>query len=124
MWIRPGFKMELPERARLARVLSIAAFAVAVSGCEFHYSVDGGPVKTKNDVTPGTAPGATGDAYAARVMTYIIQFLNRQSAKQGDRIEKLRKIIVDIDPTIVGVQEVEDRAAMELVFPPAEWFVI
>lgn len=105
----------------VSRALFLMAVCIAVSGCEFHYSVDGGPGK------PGQSPGElqTSDtAYIARVMTYNIQFLSPDSANHGNRIEKLRNVISDINPTIVGVQEAENRAAMELVFPPSDWHII
>src|SRR5690606_15029947 len=74
--------------------------------------------------TNATTRVTSGKAPTARVMTYNIQFLNQRAARDGDRIAKLRKIIDDIKPTVVAVQEVEDRQAMELVFPADKWYVI
>ncbi len=117
--------MKLPsfplQPGKLARLFSAVILLTGTSACEFHYSVDNGPGKPKKEVAKDRV---TTGSQVVRVMTYNIQYLSTRAAGHGNRIEKLRKVVADINPHIVGVQEVEDRAAMELVFPPAEWQIV
>jgi endonuclease/exonuclease/phosphatase family metal-dependent hydrolase len=53
-----------------------------------------------------------------RVATYNIQFLSTDVVNQGDRLGKLREVIALLDAHVIRLQEIADRAALELVFPP------
>lgn len=62
-----------------------------------------------------------------RVATYNIRFLNTGVAgvdEAGDRLEKLREVIELLDADVVGLQEIDDRAALELVFSGQDWLII
>jgi endonuclease/exonuclease/phosphatase (EEP) superfamily protein YafD len=59
-----------------------------------------------------------------RVASYNIKFLDTNVVTQGDRLEKLREVIRRLDAQVIGLQEIADRQAMELVFPPAEWSLV
>lgn len=62
-----------------------------------------------------------------RVATYNIKFLSTDVAdvtQQGDRLQKLWDVIALLDAEVIGLQEIDDRAALELIFPPAEWHII
>jgi hypothetical protein len=59
-----------------------------------------------------------------RVATYNIQFLSTDVSTQGDRLSKLREVIGLLDAHVIGLQEIADRAALELLFPPVEWHVV
>jgi hypothetical protein len=54
-----------------------------------------------------------------RVATYNIQFLSTEVVNQGDRLSKLQEVIALLDAHVIGLQEIADRAALELVFPLA-----
>lgn len=58
-----------------------------------------------------------------RVASYNIKFLSTDVTSQGDRLAKLHQVIARLDADVIGVQEVADRAALELVFPPDRWDV-
>ena len=55
------------------------------------------------------------------VATYNIKFLSTEVVNQGDRLSKVREVIEALDAHIIGLQEIVDRAGLELVFPPTEW---
>lgn len=74
--------------------------------------------------TSSTDRSSITSTHQARLATYNIQFLGHDADRQGNRVEKLRKLIADINPTVVAVQEVEDRTAMNLVFPADHWTVV
>jgi hypothetical protein len=59
-----------------------------------------------------------------RVATYNIQFLSADVVHQGDRLDQLREVIALLDADVIGLQEIADRAALALVFPPAEWHLV
>ena len=59
-----------------------------------------------------------------RVATYNIQFLSTNVTNQGDRLSKLREVMVLLDAHVIGLQEIADRAALEFVFPPTEWHLV
>jgi endonuclease/exonuclease/phosphatase family metal-dependent hydrolase len=56
-----------------------------------------------------------------RVASYNIKFLSTGITTEGDRLEKLKQVIALLDADVLGLQEIDDRAALELVFPPADW---
>jgi hypothetical protein len=62
-------------------------------------------------------PGAGGDLYN-------IKFLSTEVVNQGDRLSKLREVMEALDAHVIGLQEIADRAALEHVFPPAEWHLV
>jgi Endonuclease/Exonuclease/phosphatase family len=59
-----------------------------------------------------------------RVAIYNIQFLSTEVVNQGDRLNKLREVIALLDAHVIGLQEIADRAALELLFPPTEWHLV
>lgn len=59
-----------------------------------------------------------------RVATYNIKFLSTEVVNQGDRLSKLREVMDALDAHVIGLQEIADRAALERVFPPAEWHLV
>jgi endonuclease/exonuclease/phosphatase family metal-dependent hydrolase len=56
-----------------------------------------------------------------RVASYNIKFLSTDVASQGDRLSRLRQVVALLNADVIGLQEVADRAALELVFPRSEW---
>jgi len=77
-------------------------------------------------------PGA---AEPVRVATWNIRFLSSETLncqglrmtdvrEQGARLANLRAVVDALAPHAVAVQEVRDRAALALVFPPPEWTVV
>lgn len=59
-----------------------------------------------------------------RVASYNIRFLSTAVTTQGDRLQKLRELIDLLDADVISLQEIDNRAALELLFPPADWQVI
>jgi hypothetical protein len=59
-----------------------------------------------------------------RVATYNIQFLSTEVLNQGDRLSKLREVIALLAAHVIGLQEIADRATLELLFPPTEWHLV
>ncbi len=59
-----------------------------------------------------------------RVATYNIKFLSTNVSGQGDRLEKLREVIELLEADVIGLQEIANRAALALVFPPSEWLIV
>ena len=59
-----------------------------------------------------------------RVATYNIKFLSTNVTQQGDRLEKLIEAIGLLDASVIGLQEIDDRAALELIFPPSTLDII
>ena len=55
-----------------------------------------------------------------RVATYNIKFLSTSVANEGNRLEKLRSVIQGLDADVMGLQEIADRAALYLLFNPAQ----
>ncbi len=101
--------------------LASGVISIVIAGCEFRYSVDGKPVAEWPDAD---LPTGSTDIPVARVMTYNIKYLAADAAGAGNRIEKLRTIVDEISPTVVAVQEVDDRAAMQQVFPEGDWLIV
>jgi len=58
-----------------------------------------------------------------RVATYNIKFLSTSVQNQGDRLTKLRQVLDLLDAHVIGLQEIADRAALELLFPPGDWHI-
>lgn len=61
-----------------------------------------------------------------RIATYNIRFLDAaQLPTQGSRQSRLQAVIQNLNADVVGLQEIDDRAALEAIFDPAAWsFVI
>jgi endonuclease/exonuclease/phosphatase family metal-dependent hydrolase len=55
-----------------------------------------------------------------RLGTYNIKFLNTQVVDQGDRLAKLRTVIESLDADVLGLQEIDDRAALHILFPASQ----
>lgn len=66
-------------------------------------------------------PSPTADR-PLRVATYNIKFLSVSLAEA--RVRNLREVVRLLDADVVGLQEVDDRAALELVFSPREWLLV
>lgn len=74
-------------------------------------------------------------AEAVRVATFNIKFLSVRDSPcgrlpvedvrtQGQRLEKLREVIRILDAQVIGLQEIDDRQALETLFDPAQWTLI
>jgi len=70
-----------------------------------------------------------------RVATYNIKFLSIRNGPcgrlpvedvrtQGKRLDKLREVIHRLDAQVIGLQEIDDRQALEQLFDPAQWTLI
>lgn len=70
------------------------------------------------------APDSVSAEQAVRIATYNIKFLSINVQNQGDRLVKLRRVVELLEADVIGLQEIGDRAALELVFPPSDWRII
>lgn len=52
--------------------------------------------------------------------TYNIKFSNTQVIDQGDRLQKLRSVIESLDADVLGLQEIDDHAALHFLFPASQ----
>ena len=59
-----------------------------------------------------------------RVASYNIRFLSTNVSSQGDRLTKLRSVIQLLDADVIGLQEIDNRAALALLFPPQDWHIV
>lgn len=60
-----------------------------------------------------------------RVATYNVKFLDAaQLGNQGNRQEKLKQVISELGADVIGLQEIDDRAALERIFSPDEWTLV
>ncbi|MCI0724765.1 MAG: endonuclease/exonuclease/phosphatase family protein [Acidobacteria bacterium] len=59
-----------------------------------------------------------------RVATYNIRFFDTNVTQQGDRLQKLQEVIQLLDADVIGLQEIDDRAALELLFAPSQWTIV
>lgn len=57
-----------------------------------------------------------------RIATYNIKFLNKNISTE--RLKHLKDVIKHLDADIIGLQEIDDRQALEGVFPKNEWHII
>jgi hypothetical protein len=57
-----------------------------------------------------------------RVASYNIYFL--KSNISNTRAPNLKEVIDKLDADVIGLQEIEDRAALERVFEPSEWSLV
>ena len=88
---------------------------------------------TRTLVAPGSvlaavillfAPQSLRAEQSVRIATYNIKFLSAGVQQQDNRLTKLRQVIELLEADIIGLQEIADRAALELLFPPAEWYIV
>lgn len=70
------------------------------------------------------APISVSAEQAVRIATYNIKYLSINVQNQGDRLTKLRRVIELLEADVIGLQEIDDRAALELIFPPSDWHII
>lgn len=75
-------------------------------------------------IVPFLLTALSAAAEAIRVASYNIKFLNTGVTSQGNRLDKLREVVAALDADVIGLQEIADRAAIELVFPPAQWNIV
>lgn len=66
----------------------------------------------------------TATASTIRIATYNIRFLDTDFTEEGDRLEKLKTVIHELQADVIGLQEIDDRAALEMVFDKNEWHII
>lgn len=59
-----------------------------------------------------------------RIATYNIQFLSSDVVTQDDRLSKLEEVLQKLNADVIGLQEIKDRAALNLLFPPHEWHIV
>ncbi|MCI0330302.1 MAG: lamin tail domain-containing protein [candidate division Zixibacteria bacterium] len=59
-----------------------------------------------------------------RVASYNIKFLSTGVTQQGDRLAKLKQVIDLLDAQVIGLQEIDSRDALRLVFPTSQWHLI
>ena len=78
----------------------------------------------------GLAPSAFADD-SVRVATYNIKKLTTELADyegaaedREERLTKLKALIADMDADVIGLQEIDDRAALEMVFDKDDWYLI
>jgi hypothetical protein len=57
-----------------------------------------------------------------RIATYNVRFLNAGIGE--DRLEHLWQVVENLDADVIGLREIDDRAALELAFPADEWHTI
>lgn len=112
-----AFKTALLPLA-IAAVISLASCKVEIT------KTTSGSKSATATTSTATASSPKAALDKVRVMTYNIQNLKPESVGHGDRIEKLKQVIQDIKPTVACLQEVADRATVNLVFPEDKWLVI
>lgn len=111
-------------------LLPVLALSALLCGCQIEITTDFGDGSSgqtsKTQTTTTTAPVSPGNSTpkTARVMSYNIQNFNTKAADFPLRIQRLKQIINEINPDVVAVQEMDDRAAMALIFDPAQWQII
>jgi exonuclease III len=57
-----------------------------------------------------------------RVASYNIFFLTDEIS--DERAERVRQVIAELDADVIGLQEIKDRSALELIFDPNEWLLV
>jgi len=66
-----------------------------------------------------TTAGCTADT--VRIATWNVKAFGREGPVEPARLQRARAVIERLDADVVAVQEMESRAAMELLFPPDQW---
>ncbi len=59
-----------------------------------------------------------------RVASYNIRFLDTNVVSQGNRLGKLQEVIRLLDARVIGLQEIDDREALKLIFSPDDWQLV
>lgn len=70
-----------------------------------------------------------------RIATYNIKWLSSETTNcgfirvydvrtQGQRLDRLRQVIRELDADIIGLQEIRDRTALDLVFSESDWTLV
>lgn len=59
-----------------------------------------------------------------RIATYNIRYFSTAVQSQGNRLDKLKEVIDLLDADVIGLQEIDDRAALQLLFDPHEWHIL
>jgi hypothetical protein len=57
-----------------------------------------------------------------RIATYNIRYLN--VAIHADRADALQKVVSKLQADIIGLQEIDNKAALAAIFPPAKWTIV
>jgi len=55
-----------------------------------------------------------------RIATYNIKYFSTDVVDQGDRLDKLKSVIEALDTDVLGLEEINDRAALHLLFPSSQ----
>jgi hypothetical protein len=58
------------------------------------------------------------------VADYNIKFFSTGVVSQGNRLAKLKEVIQRLNAQVIGLQEIDNQAALEFLFPPVEWTII
>ena len=69
-------------------------------------------------------PVGLGQEQVVRVASYNIKFLSTAVTGQGDRRAKLQEVIDRLEADVIGLQEIKDRAALDLIFPSSQWEIV
>lgn len=69
-------------------------------------------------------PVGLGQEQVVRVASYNIKFLSTAVTGQGDRRAKLQEVIDRLEADVIGLQEIKDRAALDLFFPSSQWEIV
>ena len=69
-------------------------------------------------------PVGLGQEHVVRVALYNIKFLSTAVTGQGDRRGKLQEVIDRLEADVIGLQEIKDRAALNLIFPSSQWEIV
>ena len=104
-------------------MIPVAAAALLLCGCIKSPATSGIAIEAAGTSTgtDSSADSATASPGRIRIATYNIQYFSAQAALKGDRLTKLRKVMADMKPDVVAVEEVADREAMDLLFPKDKW---
>ena len=57
-----------------------------------------------------------------RIATYNTKYLNKDIG--AGRLAHLKQAIDDVNADVIGLQEIDDRAALQKVFDPNKWHII
>ena len=57
-----------------------------------------------------------------RVATYNIKFLDTDEPES--RLQRLRDVVSLLDADVIGLQEIDDRDALRMIFPASEWQIV
>ena len=69
-------------------------------------------------------PAVLGQEQVVRVASYNIKFLSTGVTGQGDRRAKLQDVVNQLEADVIGLQEIKDRAALNLIFPSSDWHIV